>query len=190
MLTMHGTELEERPSRRHNKIGIVESRNNSIRLFVQRILKDSDYYRVNFRLVSSMSQVLSRATFFANALRGSALFSSFELARVYSPSCAGLPQTKTSKEVLDAYYEQQAKRSLHRMLRSRVPKVIKAELLKPKMPIYYYVKEAKQGNWKLGFVEEAMEHKVIVTTNSQGRGHIAYEDIRMVPSTALLYEIE
>ncbi len=68
--------------------------------------------------------------------------------------------------------------------------MIKAELLKPKMPIYYYAKEAKQKIWKLGFVEEAMEHKVIVTTNSQGREHIAYEDIRMVPLTALPYEIE
>ncbi len=81
MLTMHGTELEERPARRHNKIGIVESRNNAIRLFFQTILKDSDYYRVNFGLVSSMTQVLSKVTFFTNALRGSAHFNSFELAR-------------------------------------------------------------------------------------------------------------
>ncbi len=70
------------------------------------------------------------------------------------------------------------------MLRSRIPSVIKSEILKPKTPVYYYVKEAKQGKWKLGFVAEALEHLVTVMTNSEGRGHklgIAYEQIRWSP---------
>ncbi len=44
-----------------------------------------------------------------------------------------------------------------------------------------------------GFVDEAREHIVIVTTNSHRRGHnlrIAYEDVRFVPSSELLYELE
>ncbi len=70
---------------------------------------------------------------------------------------------------------------------------MKADLLPPRMPVYYFVKEAKQGKWKKGFVDEAREHIVIVTTNSHRRGHqlrIAYEDIRLVPSSELLYELE
>ncbi len=35
MLRNHGILFEERPARRHNKIGIVESGHNGIRLFVQ-----------------------------------------------------------------------------------------------------------------------------------------------------------
>ncbi len=50
---------------------------------------------------------LPKATFLCNALRGNAKLSSFELAKGYSPSLAGLPQTQTSKETLAAYYEQQ-----------------------------------------------------------------------------------
>ncbi len=53
--------------------------------------------------------------------------------------------------------------------------------------------EAKQGKWNKGFVDEAREHIVIVTTNSQRRRHklrIAFDDIRLVPSSELLYELE
>ncbi len=193
MLRNHGILFEERPARRHNKIGIVESGHNGIRLFVQRLLKDAEYNRLNYGLCIPKQEILSKATFLCNALRGNAKLSSFELARGYSPSLAGLPQTQTSKETLAAYYEQQSKRALTRMLRSNAPRVIKADLLPPRTPVYYFVKEAKQGKWKKGFVDEAREHIVIVTTNSHRRGHklrIAYEDIRLVPSSELLYELE
>ncbi len=43
------------------------------------------------------------------------------------------------------------------------------------------------------FVDEALEIIVTVTTNSKGRGHrlrIAYEDIRLVPSSALPYDLD
>ncbi len=51
------------------------------------------------------------------------------------------------------------------------PRVIKADLVSPRTPVYYFVKEAKQGKWKKGFLDEAREHIVIVTTNSHRRGH-------------------
>ncbi len=37
-----GILFEERPARRHNNIGIVESGHKGIRLFVQRLLKDAE----------------------------------------------------------------------------------------------------------------------------------------------------
>ncbi len=43
----YGISLQERPARRHNKIEIVESRHNSLRLFVQRLLKDAEYWRLS-----------------------------------------------------------------------------------------------------------------------------------------------
>ncbi len=63
----------------------------------------------------------------------------------------------------------------------------------PRTAVYYFVTEAKQGKWKKGFVDEAREHIVIVTTNSRTRGHqlrIANEDSRVVPSSELLCELE
>ncbi len=125
MLRNHGILFEERPARRHNKIGIVESGHNGIRLFVQRLLKDAEYNLEKYGLSIPKQEILSKATFLCNTLRGNAKLSSFELARGYSPSLAGLPQTNTSKEMLAAYYEQQSKRALTRMLRSHAPRVIK-----------------------------------------------------------------
>ncbi len=72
------------------------------------------------------------------------------------------------------------------MLRSNAPRVIKADLLPPRTPVYYFVKEERQGKWKKGFVDEAREHIVLVTTNSHKRENklrIAYEDIRLVSSS-------
>ncbi len=119
--------------------------------------------------------------------------SSFEPSRGYLPSFVGLPQIPTSKVLIDAHREQQAKRAISRMLRSRIPKVIKTELSRQKTPVYNFVKESKQGKWKLGFVAESQDHMVSIMTNSQGRGHrlkVAYEDIRLVPKSALLYDLQ
>ncbi len=83
------------------------------------------------------------------------------------------------------------KRAIARMQRSKTPRVVKADVLLPRTPVYYYVRGNKQGEWKLGCVWKADEHIVSITTKSDDRGHkmaIAYEDIRLVPSSALLYE--
>ncbi len=92
-----------------------------------------------------------------------------------------------------AYYEQQSRRALTRMLWSHAPRVIKAELLRAKTPVYYFIEETKQVTWKKGFVDEARDHIVTVTTNPRGSGHklcIAYEHIRLVPSSASFYDLE
>ncbi len=53
MLRNHGILFEERPAQRHNKIGIVEACHNGIRLFVQRLLKDAEYNRLNYALCNT-----------------------------------------------------------------------------------------------------------------------------------------
>ncbi len=111
MLDKHVIAMEERPARRHKKVGVVESRHDALRLFTHCLLKDAEYYRATQGLVTSDEAILSKATFLCNALPGHATLSSFELARGYAPSFVGLPQTETSKELLKAHYEQQSKRA-------------------------------------------------------------------------------
>ncbi len=132
MLKKNGIRFEEIPAGRHNKIGIVKSGHASTRLFAQGLSKDAEYYRLNRGLPISTTGILSKAMFLTNSLRGNTTLSSFELARGYSPSLAELPQTRTSKELLDAYKEKQAKRAITKMIRSRIPNVIKSAILKPK----------------------------------------------------------
>ncbi len=69
MLKKNGIRIEERPVRRHNKIGIVESGHASIRLFAERLLKDAEYYRLNRGLPISTTDILSKASFLNNSLR-------------------------------------------------------------------------------------------------------------------------
>ncbi len=67
------------------------------------------------------------------------------------------------------------------------------QLSKLRTPVYYYVKGTRKGTWSLGYVSEAKEHIVEVSKNSKGIGHkilVAYEDIRFVPTSSLLYDME
>ncbi len=125
-LELCGTKFESRPARRHNKIGVVESRQNSLGLFVQRLVKDTERFKVLHGIVIPFVSILSKATFLCNVLRGNSKLSSFELARGYHPSIAGLPKTAVSKEIFDAYKEQMARRAISRMLSSRTPVVVKS----------------------------------------------------------------
>ncbi len=61
--------------------------------------------------------------------------------------------------------------SCARAIFSYAPRVIKVELLPAKTPVYYFVKETKQGKSKKGFVDEAKDHIVTVTTNPRGSRH-------------------
>ncbi len=49
------------------------------------------------------------------------------------------------------------------MLRSNAPRAIKADILPPRTPDYYFVNQPKQEKWKNVFVDKAREHIVIVT---------------------------
>ncbi len=192
-LELHGTKFEPRPGRRHNKIGAVESRHNSLRLFVQRLVKDAERFKILHGIPIPFAAILSKATFLCNILRGNSKLSSFELARGYHPSVAGLPQSAILKEIFDAHKEQMARRAISRMLASRSPTVVKTNLLTKCTPVYYYIKGNRRGEWKLGYVSDAKEHIVEVSKNSKGTVHkilVAYEDIRIVPTSSLLYEME
>jgi len=193
-LTEEGIKFEARPARRHNKIGVVEARHNSLRLICLRLFKDAEHYRAARGITIPPADLLSKATFLANALRGNSKLSSFELARGYQPAFIGLPQTGVSKELFDAYREQTSIRTICKLLESRSPKLIKPSLLPRKTQVFYFVKEPakNRGKWKHGYVFRAEDHLVQVTSNARGAGAkslIAYEDIRLVPSSPLLLEL-
>ncbi len=70
--------FEERPDRRHNRIGIVESGHNCIRLSVYILLKDAEYNHFRYLLCIPKEEILPKATLLYNAPRGNAKLSSFE----------------------------------------------------------------------------------------------------------------
>jgi len=128
-------QYDDRPARRHSKIGSVESANSAIRLFVQRLLKDEQHYRKTRNRFQSDYEILSHATFLKNVLYGSKKLSSFEMAKGYTPAICGLSQSQFSSELLKAHQEQVARRALHEFLHSRHTSTVSPDLLPPKTPV-------------------------------------------------------
>ena len=193
LLSRHYCKFDPRPARRHNKIGSVEAANNSLRVFVQRLLLDAEYARNTTGTRFSDYEILSRATFLSNVLYGSKKLSSFELARGYSPSICGTPQAPVSDALLQAHYEQAARRAIHRLLVSPSNRTQKRDVLIPRTPVYFFEKKGKRGSWNLGFVKRASDHIVEICRSSRLSGkalQVAFEDIRLAPKSSLLYELD
>ena len=193
LCAQHKVQFEARPARRHNKIGSVESGNDTIRLFVQRLLRDEKHSRSTGGKVHTDYEILSRATFLKNTMYGGKQLSSFEQARGYRPSICGLPQLPVSAEILQAHEEQVARRAIHAFLRSHNTSSISKDLIPPRTKIYYYRKLTNRGEWHVGYVLKAEEHIVYVCTDPQLKSkpsQIAYEDLRLAPSSSLLQELD
>ena len=91
---------ESRPARRHNKIGVVESKNAVIRTISQILLKDSEYFTINRSTHASWKEILSRARYLSNILYGGKRISGFEMVRGYTPSISGFPKCRVSMELI------------------------------------------------------------------------------------------
>jgi hypothetical protein len=89
-LKHHDITYKARPARRHKKTGFVESGHSSIKLLARRLVLDSQSSTIHGRL-SNFPEIISHATFLQNMLHGIRFLASFEQARVYQPSIAGLP---------------------------------------------------------------------------------------------------
>ena len=79
------------------------------------------------------------------------------------------------------------------MSSSKQVRTVDAKVLPRKTHIYYLERQKKFVVWSLGLVIETKDNIVLVTKRSSGRGYpfkIAYEDIRIVPESSLLFEID
>jgi len=83
------SKVKARPARRHNKLGIVERKNGTLRTIIAKL--DSDVTEAGPEVV------VSRAAFLSNMFSGSSVLSSFELVRGYSPSVVGIPKHMVSE---------------------------------------------------------------------------------------------
>jgi len=128
-----------------------------------------------------------------NILYGSKKLSSFELVRGYTPQLVRLPQTQVSAELMVAHEEQVARRALRLVNKGRQPHVVKAEDLSRDEKVYYFKRGPKFGTWELGFVRAIEPHFVSLSSKEEHQGkHIraAFEDIRRVPKSSLLRELD
>lgn len=67
------------------------------------------------------------------------------------------------------------------------------DLLLPKTLVYYYVKETKVGFWQKGYVKRADDNIVSICSDpsiTKCALQVASEDIRIVPVSSLLQELD
>lgn len=98
-----------------------------------------------------------------------------------------------SSELIDAHLEQVSRRALHKFLRSKHPSTITKDLPPPNTKVYFYRNEVKGGSWLKGTVLYPEGHLVFVYTSDKNKSNplqVAFEDIRLVPDSDILSELD
>jgi hypothetical protein len=90
----------------------------------------------------AFSDILSHAVFLRNHLYGSRSISSFEQARGYQPSIAGLPVGFVTPDLHKAHLEQVASRTLSLLLKSNNSRILSQYVLLPGTASYFHKKLA------------------------------------------------
>lgn len=193
VLKRYAIEPRPKPARKQEKIGSVESAYDTLRKRTLRVLMDAEYERDTNGTSFTSQEILSHAVLSCCLLHDQKTLSSFEFSRGYIPRIAGNPQSPADVEFIEAHLEQIARRALTKIIHSRIPQNLSLALLTPKTPFYFFEKRGKNVIWEAGFVHGAGEHIVELTRNEFERGklqRIAYEGIRLYPSTSLLQELD
>lgn len=184
-LKQHGINYKPRPARRHNKLGAVERKNKTIKAIIHRL--DCEVTNAN------AETIIARAVFLSNLFSGSRKLSSFQLAKGYTPSLLGVPNSRISIELLEAHKEQAATRALQTLLNSKNPTHLQRDILKSGDHIWVYFEtssKAKKKGWVKATVVEAQEHRVLARRSMKGPPmRVAYEDVRVAPNSALTQEL-
>ena len=189
-LGTHGITFRARPTRRHNKLGIVERKNGTLKDILRRLAMAHPK--------ASMDALVARATFICNMFSGSQLLSSFELARGYQPSLLGVPPTYVTQELLDAHTQQVATRALQRVLRSRTPNTPTPGMFNPGDTVWIWYSTSKQNEddrWIRASVVKTHRHFLEARRLKNGqacRGPTmkpAYEDVRVAPQDNLAQDL-
>jgi hypothetical protein len=100
------------PARRHQTIGIAETRHRVLRRLMSRLP------HIEHCFVIPPSERLSHATYLSNLLLGSRIVSAFEQARGYFPALLGLKSRLVSDAELDLHQDTALRRAVHLFLRS------------------------------------------------------------------------
>jgi hypothetical protein len=89
--------------------------------------------------------------------------------------------------------EQVARRTLSLLLKSKTSHLLDRSVLFPGTSIYFYTRLGRKTSWESGFVFQALPEYVGVLRHLGSRGailKIAYEDIRLAPSSSILKELD
>lgn len=189
-LDAHSITFKPRPTRRHNKTGIIERKIQTVKAIIRRMDKEITS--------ASAEEIVARAVFMSNVFSGTRILSSFQLVRGYQPSILGIPATTVPTELLDAHVEQVATRAIQRAMRSRSCTFAPQKAYKPGKALWVWYATTKgneRDEWIKAQVVRTHQHyleaKRIFNGNA-ARGPTmkpAYEDVRIAPTSPLAQEL-
>ena len=188
LLDRHAIQFSTRPARRHQKIGVVERKNSTLRHILQKMRKSPQIDALG------KQTLISRAFFIGNTIVGDRLHSAFAAKNGYEPSWLGLPAQEVPDALRQAQAELVASRAVAKAMRSYRPRPLEKKDVAEQEIILGYVTAGSQGRkkWERFRVEKPLEHLVEArTVRAQRRGPIvrlAYEDIRKLPKSPLAQE--
>ena len=184
-LKQHSITYRPRPARRHNKLGSVERKNQTVKSIIRKL--DNEI------TTADAKKIVARAVFLSNMFSGSSKMSSFELAKGYTPSIIGIPSSRVTPELLQAHREQAATRALQKLLHTKNPSVLQSSILQPGDPVWVFYEtssKAKKREWVKSTVVKAEQHRVLARRSTKGPPmRVAYEDIRIAPSSQLTQDL-
>ena len=165
-----GARFEARPARPQNKLEILGRKNAVICLVAERFIKYADYFAQERGSASRTQDVVFRAKFISKILYGNKKLISFELARGYTLSIGGLPQSQVKQELLAAHEGQVARRALQLLKKTGNPRTVAPSLLQRNTPVSYFKRGLKFGKWEQGFVREVNPHVVSISNKPTHNG--------------------
>lgn len=175
MLNKNSIRWNPRPARRHSKVGIVERKNRVIKSIMERLVLANPEI--------SAEELVARASFLSNVFAGSRIASSFEMARGYTPSIAGLPQHPVSERIVQAHRARTARRALQKLLSSHSRISVDRHAIKPGRKILIFDKDSK---WHVLEVKAVESNFVVCRRHRKGPSlKVAYEDVRLLPKDGL-----
>lgn len=189
-LESHYITFKQRPTRRHNKTGIIERKVQTVKSIIRKIDREISN--------NTSEEIVTRAIFLSNLFSGSRLLSSFQLVRGFQPSILGISTTKVPQSLLDAHVEQSATRALQRALKAKPANAVREAACKKGDPIWVWYSSSKgneRDEWIRAQVVNVHEHFMEVRRIKDGKPskgpmmRPAYEDVRLAPKSALTQEL-
>lgn len=181
----HGIHVNERPARSSHKNGRVERSNGVFKTVFEKLCKE--------KTKAGIELLVARSSFISNLIFGRSTVNSFQLARGYLPSIAGLPSSWLTEDILNTHIKMSAYRAIQQASKTRIRSTVPSSMIKGGDTIYIFYESTNKSvkvEWITATVIEAKEHYVECLRSARGRPmRVAYEHIRLVPSDELAKEI-
>lgn len=142
---------------------------------------------------TTLHHLVQRASFFTNMFHENKVLSSFQLARGYASSIAGIPSSQVHKYILEAHIKVMASRAVQKSLFCKSPNTTPQDAYKKGLRIFVYYNTTKQNDlerWIKARLLSTGTHMLKCRCTAKGPPMtVAYDHVRIAPNSELAREL-